>query len=411
MQFLSRSIRVSGKRYLPLLTAVTLLGGAANAQDTPGIVVNGTLELNYTANFNKPVNGSNTFLYNKQEGQFAINLAQLQLSKTATPTSRTGFMLRVVDGSVRRYNYNFGEASDLDSTALPNILEAYGTLLVPFKGKDLKVDAGQFVTHVGYETIDIGTNNFVSRNFLFQFPSPFYNTGVRAALPLGSRTTVTGFILNRYNGTNDTGNRDLGYGFQVAQTLNSKSSVVLNGLTTRENLNYVGAGPDSGFTPPTDETALLSSSRNLGVSVPANRQLSVLDIVYSNQFSKPLKFVFEGLYRFGKNIDEKSYNVTGGAAYLIYTMGNGNVLGLRGEYLRQSNAEGGVLPVFGSSTEKPSLSSITASYELKGALFPGSRTLFEVRFDNAYDKIFPSDKATFDKKNQTTFTIGQVFAF
>jgi hypothetical protein len=51
-------------------------------------------------------------------------------------------------------------------------LKATGRFLVPLSGsRNLKVDAGQFVTHVGYETIEVGTNNFFSRNFLFQFPA------------------------------------------------------------------------------------------------------------------------------------------------------------------------------------------------------------------------------------------------
>jgi hypothetical protein len=409
MQSLARNFRSVGARLLPALALSTLLGAAAQAQDAPALAINGTLELNYTANFNKPFNGSNTFIYNKKEGQFAINLAQIQVSKAASAQSRTGFVIRVVDGEVRRYNFNLGEASDADPTALPFILEAYGTLLVPAGGRDIKVDAGQFVTHVGYETIDIGTNNFVSRNFLFQFPSPFYNTGVRAAVPLGARTTATGFLLNRYNGTNDTGNRDLGYGFQVVQTLGGTSSLVFNGLFNRENLAYDGSGPDSTTTPPIDEGELLESAASRALNPPSNplnKQLGVLDLVYSNQFNRQLRFVAEGLYRFGKDANDESYNVAGGAGYLIYTLGNGNVISFRGEYLQQSKPGSGVLP--GSGTNKPNLSSLTLSYEPKFNFFPGSRTLVEVRYDNSNRAVFAGEDNF--KKNQTTFTLGQVFS-
>jgi hypothetical protein len=409
MQSLARNVRTIGTRLLPALALSALLGGVARAQDAPGIVINGALELNYTANFNKPFSGSNTYIYNKKEGQFAVNLAQLQVSKAATDTSRTGFVIRVVEGEVRRYNFNLGETSDADPKALPFILEAYGTLLVPAGGKDLKVDAGQFVTHVGYETIDIGTNNFFSRNFLFQYPSPFYNTGVRVAYPLGSKTTATGFLLNRYNGNNDTGNRDLGYGFQVAQTLSGSSSIVFNGLFTRENLAYDGSGPDSTPNPPIDEEELLTSaSRALDPpNNPLNKQLGVLDLVYSNQFNKQFKLVAEGLFRFGKDASDESYNVTGGAGYLIYTLGNGSNIAFRGEYLQQSKSGSAVLP--GSGDNKPNLSSITLSYEPKFNVFPGARTLFEVRYDNSNRAVFAGEREF--KKNQTTFTIGQTFSF
>ena len=123
------------------------------------MTITGTVEANYTANFNKPYNGSNTYLYNTNEGQFSLNLADLRISKAATPTSRYGFMVRPIGGEVARRNFNSADYSGGPGVA---ILEGYGTILVPMGGKDLKVDAGQFVTHVGYETIEIGTNNFFS---------------------------------------------------------------------------------------------------------------------------------------------------------------------------------------------------------------------------------------------------------
>ena len=264
------------------------------------------------------------------------------------------------------------------------------------------------MTHVGYETIDIGTNNFVSRNFLFQFPSPFYNAGVRAAYAFSPKTTVTGFVLNRYNGTNDTGNRDLAPGFQIVQNFSANSSIVLNGLTSRENLAYDGTQQ-----PGVD----LSGKKN-------SKQVSVIDFVYANQFSPSLKFVLEGLARFGKatttettgqvtTTKDTSYNVAGAAGYLIFPFKNGNTAALRGEYLSQSKIEAGILPYAPetNSNKKPNLTSLTASYELKAGIFPGMRTFFEYRYDIANTKIFAGDDVAKPKKNQSTLTIGQVFAF
>jgi hypothetical protein len=389
-----------------MLPALLLTGGTAHAQDASGIVINGALEVNYTANFNKPSTGSNTYIYNKKEGQFAINLAQIQVSKPASPESRTGFLIRLVEGEVRRYNFNLGETSDGDPRALPFILEAYGTLFVPAGGKNLKIDAGQFISHVGYETIEVGANNFFSRSFLFQYPTPRYNTGVRVAVPLGSRTTATGLILNRFNGTNDTGNRDPGIGFQIAQTLGGTSSLVFNGLTARENLAYNGAGPDSSSSPG-ESTADLSRGRAVADDA-INRQVSILDLVYGNQINSRLRFAAEGIYRFGKDTADRSYNITGGAGYLVYGLRGGNSIGLRAEHLRQSTRTAGVLPV-GSGGGNPNLTSITLSYDLRSNLLPGSRTLAELRYDNSNQAVFGGENSF--KKNQTTFTLGQILSF
>jgi hypothetical protein len=378
------------------------LGGSARAQDpattpppassekptsspsAPPVTVTGTVEANYTYNLNKPFNSSNTYLYNTNDAQFSLNLADLRVGKQATPDSRYGFLIRPVAGEVARRNFNPG-----DHIGGPNlaILEGYGTMLIPLGGRDVKVDLGQFATHVGYETIEIGTNNFFSRNFLFQYPSPFYNAGVRASIGLSATTTFTGYIYNRYNGTFDPGNKDLAPGFQLALTPNERTSFILNGLTSRDNLAYTGTTDPDGTYP-----------RN-------NKMQSVLDLVASFQLSPRFKVVGEGLWRFGEDVAGNDYNVGGGAGYLIYSLANSNTLSLRGEYVSPL----ATLGFAGGPT--PGLSSATVSYELRSGLFPGSRTILEARYDNAGQDFFPGkDVGTF-KKNQTTFTIGQVVSF
>jgi hypothetical protein len=373
---------------------VAAAGTAARAQDAaPGITVNGTVEVNYTANFNEPFNGSNTYLFNQKEGQFALNLASLTFAKAATPQSRAGFNIRLVAGEVSRLNFNAGDDN--------RILEAYGRLLIPLGGKELTFDAGQFVTHVGYETIDIGTNVFFSRNFLFQFPSPFYNAGVRAAYPLSEKLTLTGYIYNRYNGVNDSGNRDPAPGFQLLYNISPTSQLIFNGLGSRENLNYTGAQPGAGFVP--DGTPGADNS-----NVPNNKQQTILDLIYTTQFSPSFKFAFEGLDRFGKDAANNSYNVWGVAGYFMFPFKNGNSANLRAEYLKQDKATSVIgLP----ATKDFHVGSITASYNLSTGLFPGARTIIEYRYDFAKDPFFAGKGAGELKDTQNSLTIGQVYSF
>ena len=386
---------------------------AAAPVAAPPITITGAIEANYTANFNNPFNGSNTYLYNTNANQFALNLADLRIGKTATDASRVGFFIRLIQGEVARRNFNTGDNNLL--------LEGYGTFLVPLKGgKDLKVDAGQFVTHVGYETIEVGTNNFFSRNFLFQYPSPFYNGGVRASYPVSPKLTVNGYLYNRYNGFYDPGNTDLAPGFQVVYNPSATTSIVLNGLTSRENLNAANTAYDGSD---------LSTA-------PDNRRQSVIDLIVSSQITPRFKVVGEGLYRFGDysrpvfsdpvltdtvalssrqvliGREKQSYSVAGGALYGIFTMANGNILGLRGEYMSQSKADGPVFQ-YPTSGDKPNLGSVTLSFEPASSLklFPGLRTILEYRLDFAGKDFFPGkDFGTF-KKNQSTITIGQVYNF
>jgi hypothetical protein len=339
----------------------------------PSLTVNGALEVYYTYNFNRP--GNNQYLYNYRDGQLGLNLFDLRVGKAATPTSRTGFLLRFIEGDV--------ESATISPDDYKNILEAYGTVLVPLGGRDVKVDVGQFVTHVGYETIDIGTNNFFSRSFLFAIPPPFYNAGVRAAFPVSDRTTVTGFLLNRFNGLNDPGNRDIAPGFQIAQTLGEGSTLILNGLTSRENLGVLGDGETPGLN---------------------NKQQSILDLIYTTRLGATTNLAVEGLYRWGKTPADTSYDVSGIAGYATVATGGGNTLGLRGEYLKLDRE-------FVGATDDLTLSSLTASYELRSGLLPGVRTLLELRYDRASDPYFLDRDGGASKKSQTSLTIGQAYSF
>jgi hypothetical protein len=387
--------------------------GTTNTLAVGPLTITGAIEANYTLNFNQPYDGSNNYLYNVREGQLALNLADLRIAKQATPESRLGFLVRPIAGEVARYNFT---AADGNGTNNFQILEAYGTYLVPFNNRDLKVDVGQFVTHVGYETIEVGTNNFFSRNFLFIYPSPFYNAGIRASYPLSTRTTVTGFILNRYNGVADSGNRDLAPGFQVVQTLGETQTLVLNGLYSRENIGTT-------FNPGYPGAGTVTNGNNFANS--NNKNTGIIDLIYSNQISPRIKIVGEGLYRYGKTGNNKNQNIFGAAGYLIYGFTNGNVAAIRGEYLsdsrRPSQVAAAGTPAIGlpapyvdpsTNDARPSLASITGSYELRAGIFPGLRTLFEARYDISNYRIFSPKNATDNgKKNQFTLTAAQIFNF
>jgi hypothetical protein len=188
----------------------------------------------------------------------------------------------------------------------------------------------------------------------------------------------------------------------VAYAPSASTSIVLNGLTSRENLAYDGTSDT-----PVD-----------------NRQQSVLDLIASSQISPRLKVVAEGLYRFGDysqavfgegeitGTRKQSYSVAGAALYGIFTMGNGNLLGLRGEYMSQSRADGPIFQ-YPTSSDKPNLGSMTLSFEPASSLklFPGLRTIVEYRLDFAGKDFFPGKSEGTYKKNQSTLTIGQVYSF
>ncbi len=352
--------------------SVAALASSASAQ---GVQVGGQLEANYSYNFNKPSTRTNTFLFNTMDGAFTNNLGELSV-KRAVSDKEAGYTLRLITGRIQEY---------FDATyGTGNVLEAYGSTKRDLGGKALTLDFGQFLSHIGLETPDMGSGQFFSKSFNYQFLQPFVHSGVRASFSLGNNMSFMGVLVNRFDGVKDPDNRDLGAGFQLARQSDS-SSWSLNVLTARENVG---------------------TSANV-----VTRDTSVANIVYNNKLSESTSVAVDATVRMGKDIANRTYNVTGFTGYLTKTLGNKNVIGVRAEYLSQDNATTGILPLYATDpTRKPTLTSITGSYELKGA-FPGARTLVEFRMDRAGGAIFPGDKATSIKKDQTSLTFAQVFKF
>jgi Putative beta-barrel porin-2, OmpL-like. bbp2 len=349
---------------------VAALAPSALAQ---GPTIGGQLEANYSYNFNRPSTRNNTFLFNTTDGQFTVNLGEINVTQAASDT-KAGFVLRLITGRVQEA---FHAAYGTD-----NILEAYGTTKRSLGGKDMTLDFGQFLSHVGYETPDMGTGNFFSKSFQYQYLQPFVNAGLRASVPLGEKTSFTGVVANRFDGVQAGASRDLAAGFQLKRTLSS-GSVALNTMISRENLGTTAA--------------------------PVNRATSVANVVYTNKLSESTGLVVDATIRSGKDVSNRSYNATGVTAYLTKTLANENVLAVRGEYLAQNNATSGILPSYATDpSRKPTLTSIAASYELKGA-FPGARTLLEFRMDRAGGASFAGERAGTVKKDQTSITLAQVF--
>ena len=92
-----------------------------------------------------------------------------------------GFTLQVTEGTDARYIHYLGELDYTTSSRYQiTLLQANVLLHAPWLtagGIDWKL--GQFVTPIGYETIDPSTNPFYSHSYIFNF-GPFQHTGLQA---------------------------------------------------------------------------------------------------------------------------------------------------------------------------------------------------------------------------------------
>jgi hypothetical protein len=168
-----------------------------SAQDPPAmpaLTTSGFVDVYFSKNFGKPAGNANSYRnFDLVQNRFDVSLAEIVFQRTASPI---GF----------RVDADFGSANDLvhgsSQSSLAMLQQAYVTAILPV-GAGLTVDAGKFVTHLGYEVIESRDNWNYSRSFLFAWAIPYYHFGVRAAYPVLPELTFAGHISNGWNNLED----------------------------------------------------------------------------------------------------------------------------------------------------------------------------------------------------------------
>ena len=384
-------------------TATATPAAAAPPQaPPPSITFNALLDGYYVYNFNKPKNtsgapGSNgpgSRNFDAADNSFSLGLAEIGVAKAVNDASRLGFTVKLAYGPTAD-----AVASSIDANN-KNILQAYGTYLIPVKGKDLTVDAGKFVTHMGYEVIEPELNWNYSRADIFQYFVPFYHAGVRASYPLSPKFTVNGYVENGWNNVTSDNNVSKAYGFELLFTPSTKYSIILNGLTSSEPDSYgtvaippVLFGDAETFTAP-------------------NRAKNVIEPIVTYNFSSQFSAVVDINIDFGKGAtpsdvtdDNGSWNSNGYAAYLHYQMPSGSAITLRGEYFDDGKG-------FLTGIDHQKGEEATLTYGIKGLAFPGAETRFEYRYDHMDKRgLLPDSSGGLTSRSQNTLGISQLFSF
>ena len=170
-----------------------------------GVNLTGLVDAYYGYNANHPAAGiahvgdTATEPFQFTNGQFSLNLLELQLDKPVDKTSPLGF----------RVAFGFGQAISAvnntpfevagDKTGVQEYLkEGYMSYMAPI-GKGLQIDAGKFVTPAGAEVIETNQNWNYSRSLLFTYAIPYYHFGARAKYTFNDKWSVTGYVTNGWN--------------------------------------------------------------------------------------------------------------------------------------------------------------------------------------------------------------------
>ncbi|HEV8630513.1 MAG TPA: porin, partial [Thermoanaerobaculia bacterium] len=208
---------------------------AGGGGDRTPLEITGFVDGYYGYNFNHPPGvGYSTPLRNfdTKNNQLSLSLIEVALEQKPTTGRRVGF----------RADLDFGPTTDLVHAAEPggadvfkNFEQAYVSYLAPLGG-GLQLDVGKFVTPLGAEVIEAKDNWNYSRSLLFALAIPYYHVGLRAALPVGERLTLTGYLVNGWNNAVENNSRKT-FGLSAALKPSDTLTLIQNVMTGPEQAN------------------------------------------------------------------------------------------------------------------------------------------------------------------------------
>jgi hypothetical protein len=201
--------------------------GSALAEEPaePQLAVTGFVDGNYAYNWNEPADGENFFpgvgTSAKQDNEFSLNLAQVDLVMAPAPV---GFHIAL----------GFGSAADVVHAAEPDQYQHVVQASVQYQtniGRGLLLEGGIYPSHIGFEAFQTKDNWNYTRSWLGEL-SPYYQTGVKAALPLGEHWSTEVHVLNGWQMIEDV-NRGKSLGWRFARA-GEKLSLSFNGIVGPE---------------------------------------------------------------------------------------------------------------------------------------------------------------------------------
>ncbi len=354
---------------MPIL-AMLLCAVSARAQSTTPAAATfhfgGFVDGDFAWNANRPDSHDNfvpgTGTSAKRSNEFALNLAELELSRDAAPV---GFKLSIVAGNGADV-VHAGEPQGRDT-----VRHLYQASLI-YKATDrLTLEGGVYPSHIGFEGFFSKDNWNYTRSWLGEF-SPYYQTGVKASYAFNSHWSGQVHVLNGWQiiGENNDGKS---FGTQIAYS-SDKLSASFNTFVGPELAN--------------DDSSL----RELGdlvVTYKATPKLSLGGSIDRGRQDYP---------------GDVAADWTGVAGYARYAMNDRAALVVRVEQF--DDPDSGISNGISGTAQK--LREATVTYEVRPA---DSLILkLEARHDRSTAAVFKKDADAFNKR-QTLVIFGAVVTF
>ncbi len=330
-----------------LFTAIAVLAVCnVKAQDsTKTLTVTGSLDAYYRYNFSGKMNNYTSFT--NSQNSFELGMASVKLEGTALK-GKVGATVDIGYGRrAEEFSYNDGEAAaGKNGFASLSVLKQVFVTYSP--SSTIKITAGKFATHVGYELLDAGLNRNYSMGYMFT-NGPFFHTGIKADITAGPVAFMVG--VSNYNDETTT--------TTAAKSLIAQFSGGTKNEKLKFYLNYAGFfGPDSSLNP---------NELN---------KLNQIDLVVTGKISKKFNIAYNGTVQSRKLQTGLKGTWWGSALYFNYDPSEKAGLTLRSEIIEDNS-----LIYFG--TKSIFANTFSVNYKI------GPLTIIpELRFENSKTNIY-----------------------
>ncbi len=371
----------------PLMVGLDRIGLGAPLRNA-GLTVGGLAETSWTISDSSPPDNNITGRIFDFDNQYlTLNQIDLFIERTVDPAKGqfdVGGRFEMIYGADARgihslglfdyYGYyNVPSADDANSPHNQlDIVQAYVDFAVPV-GNGLKICAGKFVTHMGYEVINPSGNALYSHSYLFGYAIPFTHTGVMATYTLSPQFSIMGGISRGWDTSLEDDNDTIDTLGQFVWTIDDRATFYVNLVT----------GPDQ----PGDN----------------DNWRTVVDLIYTRKLSKELSMAVNGDYGYQTNANGGSdAQWYGTAGYLTYTINDQFSTTGRLEWFNDQDGYRGL----GTNVYEATLGLAIKPFAADAI---GQNLVIrpEVRFDYADDRTF--DGGT--DRTQATFGIDAFFTF
>ncbi len=231
------------------------------------ISVNGFASVAYSFNANSPADDANQLrVFDGDDGSINLDVIELVVQKAAAAPGSAGFRVDLTAGSsipaaaasAGLFRGDDGVGQDFD--VQQGFVSYVGDV-----GNGLRLDAGKFVTHMGYELIEgyDGYNDHYSRSILFGFAIPFTHTGAKLSYPLSENLTGMVMVANGWDNVKDS-NSGKTFGAQLIGTF-GKVTGYLNAITGPEQ-----AGDNGDLRSVVDVAAVFAASDAIALGFNAD---------------------------------------------------------------------------------------------------------------------------------------------